>query len=144
MQVVKTDQQGFTLLELLLVLSVVFMLTAFTMPIGQKWTQKKVDEKAVQTIVATIHSVQSYALANGKWASIKFAGPTYVMRAEGGEEIASGTLPEGIRFAGNAQDEIIFLPNGNIVRPGTVVFASKSGAISLKLQFVRGRVIVSE
>lgn len=140
----RSSQQGFTLLELLLVLSVVFILTAFAVPVGQKWTQQKADEKGVQSIVATIHSVQSHALANGIWTSIKFTGQTYVIRAEGGKDIARGALPEGFRFAGNAQDEIIFLPNGNIVRPGTVVFASKSGGVSLKLQFVRGRVIVSE
>lgn len=147
-QMERKNEQGFTLLELLLVLSIVLLLSAISLPVGQKIAQKKVDKKAMQWIVGLIHTTQSLAIGNKEAVYITFYSNTYRIRSSSPVtnerlEVMRGNYPEGIRYHGNGQHEYLFSPSGNISRPGTSTFTTKSGTFSLKVQMARGRVIIN-
>lgn len=143
------SEKGFTFLELLLVLSVVSILTAIVMPIGNKWAQATSEEEAIQLLTSTIYSMQSYAIAHKETTRVHFKridNQTKYIADRVGKGIISETyLPESMRVSSSSSlKEIIFAANGDIVNFGTLTFLTNTGTISIKFQFQHGRMIISE
>lgn len=145
-------EAGFTLLELLLVLSIVMIMSVIVLPIGEKWITNKEEKAAIQSIILTIHSLQSYAMANGVATELNFAkesyGTLYKAHAGSGEnriEISSNLLPEGMLLGSSSSlKKIRFHPDGDIIESGKLIFVGKSGHTHITFQFQRGRMIISE
>lgn len=143
-------EEGFTILELLLVLSIASILTLTIIPIGGKWIKTESDEKALDLFITTIHSMQSYALANEEMTSVVLK-PTgnnefYYEALIGGNQSVSKTLfPKGMRKSPSSPlQRIDFQYNGNIATPGTMTLLTDYKTYRLTFQFVKGRVIVHE
>ena len=58
---------------MLLVLSVVAILTAIILPIGDRWITKQSEKDALYTFIATIHHAQAYAMAHDTYTAIRFS-----------------------------------------------------------------------
>jgi competence protein ComGD len=142
------NRQGFTLLELLLVLSILMTMTAIILPIGNKWVRTSVEDDAVQSIIATIYSLQSYSMAHGKMTQLHFpsSGTIYVASVPGEIEFSRQAFPNGMRVISNSStlSSILFLPNGNVLEVGTLIIRRSSDTVQLKIQMERGRVIIHE
>jgi len=150
LMIVKNKKElGFTFLELLLVLSVASILTAVIIPIGSKWIQKTSEEEAIQLLISTIYSMQSYSMAHGVVTRVSFVKNGNVTKYTAdrpGREVFSETyLPEGMKVSPNANlKSIEFNANGDIRSFGTLTLITNAGIVELKFQFLRGRVIISE
>lgn len=141
-------QAGFTFLELLLVLSVVVVLTAVILPIGDRWIQKQSEDEALHALVATIHHAQAYAIANNVATTIKFhnSGRSYSLFAPLSVTQSTTHFPEGMYgVSGNHRTSVVeFHPNGHIINPGTVIVRTTNGDKRITLQLEHGRVLVHD
>ncbi|MFC5603542.1 competence type IV pilus minor pilin ComGD [Sporosarcina koreensis] len=141
---IKNNEVGFTFLEMLLVLSVVAVLTAVILPIGDRWITKQSEKEALYTFIATIHHAQAYAMANETRTAIRFrnSGKSYSLFAPSTVTYSTIDFPEGMHlFNGHT---IEFHPDGQIVNPGTIILRTTNGDKRLTLQLQHGRVIVYE
>ncbi|MCM3743344.1 type II secretion system GspH family protein [Sporosarcina luteola] len=141
----KTDENGFTFLEMLLVLSVVAILTAVILPIGDRWITRQSEEEALYAFIATIHHAQAFAMANETYTAIKFrnSGSSYSLYAPSTVTYSTIDFPDGMRWvSGNRISAIEFHPKGHIINPGTVVLRTSTGDKRLTLQLQHGRVLV--
>lgn len=145
----KNNENGFTLLELVLVLVVVSIMTAIIIPVGEKWIRTTAEEDALQSLVVTIHSLQSYAIAHGAYTRLSFRKPEsrtmYVAAAPGREELSRKYLPEGMHLSTSSHLQAVeFQSNGDIFNFGTLTLVTKTGRTTITFQFQRGRMIISE
>ncbi|MDN4609026.1 competence type IV pilus minor pilin ComGD [Sporosarcina highlanderae] len=143
----KVDKQsGYTFLELLLVLSVVIILTIVIIPIGDRWIQKQSEEEALQTLIATIHHAQAYAIAHEAFTSIQFrnSGGAYSLYTPDSVRYSTIDFPEGMRWIanGNRIRAVEFHQNGHIINPGTLIIRTSTGDKRLTLQLQHGRILV--
>ncbi|MCG7345144.1 prepilin-type N-terminal cleavage/methylation domain-containing protein [Sporosarcina sp. ACRSL] len=139
-------ENGFTFLEMLLVLSVVAVLTAVILPIGDRFITKQSEEEALYTFIATIHHAQAYALAHETYTAVRFrnSGKSYSMFAPSTETYSTIDFPDTMYWvSGNHRISAVeFHPNGHIVNPGTIILRTSTGDKRLTLQLQHGRVLV--
>ena len=138
-------EAGFTMLELLLVLSVVSILTLIILPLGNRWIQKTSEEDALKALVAEIQSLQSYSMAHGVYTKLDFRdlGRVYVSSAPGRDEFSRTTLPEGMNVPDwSYLKSVEFHPNGDIRNLGTLTILTETRKVQIKFQFQRGRMLI--
>ena len=124
--------KGFTLLELLLVISGIVIIAVFTMPIGINFYNAQSFDETASGILSNLRRAQNQAffqkndsdygvkfLAN---SYVFFRGSSYALRATSDDEIFY--LPSGISIAGD--DEIVFKKF-----TGRPAFAASFGVVSL-------------
>lgn len=145
----KENEKGFTLIELLLVLSVVVIMTAIIIPVGGKWVRTTTEEDAIASLVATVYSIQSYAMAHGVYTKLSFietdSRTMYIASAPGKVEFSRKFLPEGMYIEDSSGlKEIEFHANGDIIKFGSLIIVGKSENTKITFQFQRGRMIISE
>ncbi len=143
------NESGFTIIELILVLSIVVIMTAIIIPVGGKWVRETSEKEAIDSLVATIYSIQSYAMAHGVFTQLIFSeddGRTiYRASAPGKVELSKKALPVGMRVADSSGLKVIeFHANGDIINFGKLTLIGKSGRTHITFQFQRGRMIISE
>lgn len=144
-----TNEKGFTLIELILVLSIVALMTAIIIPVGGKWVRTTTEEDAIESIVATVYSIQSYAMAHRVYTRLSFidtgSQTEYIASAPGHIELSRKLLPEGMYVSDSSGlKEIEFHANGNIIKFGVLTIVGESGRTRITFQFQRGRMIISE
>ncbi|MFS0689731.1 competence type IV pilus minor pilin ComGD [Sporosarcina sp. 179-K 8C2 HS] len=141
-----TNENGFTFLEMLLVLSVVAILTAVILPIGDRWITKQSEEEALYTFIATIHHAQAYAMANETYTAVRFrnSGKSYSLFAPSSVTYSTIDFPGSMYWlsGGNRISAVEFHPNGHIINPGTIILRTSTGDKRLTLQLQHGRVLV--
>lgn len=147
--VVKDREKGFTMIELILVLSIVTIMSAIIIPIGDKWIRTTAEEDAITSLIVTIHSLQSYAMANKVYTRLSFRSEgsrtQYIAAAPGKVELSRKLLPEGMYVLGSSKLKVVeFHSTGNIINSGTLTLGSKLGITTFTFQFERGRMIISE
>ena len=139
-------QAGYTFLELLLVLSVVVVLTAIILPIGDRWVQAQSEEEALNTFIATIHHAQAYSIANEVHTVIRShnSGKSYTLFAPSSVMQSATDFPAGMHWSSssNSMGIIEFHPDGHIIKSGTVILFTTKGRKRLTLQLQHGRVLV--
>lgn len=145
----KNRESGFTMVELILVLSIVTIMSAVIIPVGEKWIKATEEEDALQSLILTIHSLQSYAMANSAFTQLRFikegTRTQYIAAHPGREEFSRKYLPEGMYVLSSSNlKEVEFHGNGNIINFGTLTLGTKTGVIRIAFQFQRGRMIISE
>lgn len=147
-----SDENGFTILELLLVLSIVSILTLVIIPIGGKWIKTMSDEKAIDIFITTVHSMQSYALANQIMTSVvvvpgnRNSDSYYKANINGNETVSTTYFPKGIRgsTSNGSLLRVDFHPDGKIIHSGTMTLLTDFKTYSIRFQFEKGRVIIHE
>lgn len=142
-------EDGFTILELLLVLSIMMIMTAIIIPVSDRWIKTTEEEDAIQSIILTINSLQSYSMAHYVHTKLNFqsAGTRtmYVASAPGRIEFSRKLLPEGMNIVSSSGLKAVeFHPDGDIVDSGKLILSGKSGRTHITFQFQRGRMIISE
>ncbi|MBO1910275.1 type II secretion system protein, partial [Microvirga sp. 3-52] len=69
----ESGESGFTLIELVFVLSIAIILSGVILPVGSKWIRTTVEDDALKAIVITIQSLQSYSMANNAYTRLRFS-----------------------------------------------------------------------
>lgn len=140
-------ESGFTFLEMILVLSIVSLVTFTIIPIGGKWIRTTSEENEIQELVAAIHNLQAYSMANHVVTKLHFinSGTTYVTSVPGKFEFARRDFSAGIKLEiSSRMQEVEFHANGDIIKSGTLVLKTSSGLPEIRFQFQRGRMIIYE
>ncbi|MFC1802142.1 Tfp pilus assembly protein FimT/FimU [Patescibacteria group bacterium] len=107
-------KRGFTLLELMIVISIIIVVGAFTIPVGIKFFQSQALEDTTDSIVETLRRARNQAVfqKNDSSFGVKFAstsftlfqGDTYTSRDTQEDEVFD--LVSGVNT--NGIDEIVF------------------------------------
>ncbi|PIC88008.1 hypothetical protein CSV72_02335 [Sporosarcina sp. P20a] len=141
-------QQGFTFLELLLVLSIMMILTAVILPFSEKRLQRITEEDALKQFMTTVHETQLYAITNQQRVTLKFEEDGRAYKAVSNDlfEVLSGKFPEGMyRTKHSPLRQLDFANTGYLINTGKITITTQSkGNISVSFQFERGRMIVNE
>ncbi len=140
-------ESGFTFLEMLLVLSIVTLVTAIILPMGDKWIRTASEEDGLQAFVAAIHNLQAYSMANHVVTRLDFknSGTTYITLIPGKSEFTRTVFPKGMRLADSSPMKTVeFHANGDIIKSGTLTLETSSGLTQIRFQFQRGRMIIYE
>lgn len=142
-------EAGFTLIELVFVLSIALILSAVIIPIGEKWIRTTAEEDALKSIIVTIQSLQSYSMANNVYTRLRFTKPgtqtMYIAEAPGKIEFSRKLLPEGMHISSLSNLKAIeFHASGDIINFGRLTFLSNRGSRTIVFQMQRGRMTISE
>lgn len=137
-------QKGFTFTELLLVLSVVTILTYAILPLGDRWIRQQSNDDAMKALTACIYNAQAYSMAHNVSTKLVFKETTSSYEfLESLNVVCSGAFPEGMFLSSRSRlNEVEFTSNGNIYKSGVITLNTSTGIKELRLQLVKGRVIV--
>lgn len=143
------NQNGFTLIEMTFVLSIVILLTVIMLPFGFKWVQAKAEEDALDAMIAMIYSLQSYSMAHNDYTRLRFKSTggitSYIAERPGIEILSAQELPAGMCIAESSNMKTVeFLGSGNIDKSGVLTIITQKKRITITFQFQRGRMIVRE
>lgn len=143
------NERGFTLVEMIFVLSIVFTLTIMMIPFGSKWMQEKTEEAAIDLFVATVYNLQSYSIAHDNYTRLHFIekdGQTYYVAEVPGEQVLGEyKLPDGMGLSSsNRLRTVEFHGDGNIVQSGVLTLVTQTRRFAITFQFQRGRMIIRE
>lgn len=140
-------QQGFTFIELLLVLSILVILTAVILPFSDKRLSQMTEEDALKAFVAAVHETQLYAATHQEYVRLRFSngGNSYSSYSSKSILITSGKFPEGmVKVQATGLYELEFQPSGNMYPTGKLTIRTiNSGTKTITFQFERGRMLIN-
>ncbi|WP_113930855.1 competence type IV pilus minor pilin ComGD [Bacillus sp. P14.5] len=144
---VKGEPNGYTMLEMLLVLSISITLLFFTsfsiLPFREALTKKNF----VSTLMADLYYLQSYAINQKEKVVLQFYPfeGKYSGKVYGGKSLLVRTLPDGISQAPNSSlEKIVIHANGNTDKFGSIYYAAGEEQIKLSFQIGQGRFNVEQ
>lgn len=131
------------------VLSVAILLTVVMMPFGFKWIQAKTEADAIDSLIATIYSLQSYSIAHNEYTRLRFKSSgvitSYIAERPGIETFSIRELPEGMCIAeSSVMKTVEFTMEGNIEKSGVLTIITQTKRTTISFQFQRGRMIIRE
>ncbi|KXH87448.1 competence type IV pilus minor pilin ComGD [Sporosarcina sp. HYO08] len=138
-------EDGFTFLEMLLVLSVLSVITMIVMPISANWIQQETEEDAFDAFLSSIQFIQAYAMANDVSTKMEFKheGTMYITATSRKLEFERTNFPTGMRLSDLSPMKVIeFHPSGDMIRTGTMTIETTNGLKNIRFQFQRGRMII--
>lgn len=142
-----SSEQGMTLLELLLVLTIVGVLTIIVLPVSNGWTAVQSEQDALQAFEATVQHMQSYSIAHKASTNLGFSenGSVYtVTYLDTGKRKTTG-FPLGFVFdSSSTLNKVDFQDNGDMFKTGSMVFQTSSGKKTIRFQFQKGRMLLYE
>lgn len=138
------SQKGFTFTELLLVLVVVSILTYTILPLGDRWIRQQSNDDAIKSLTSCIYNAQAYSMAHNVSTKLVFKQTTNSYEfLESTKIICSGVFPHGMFLSNRSGLNVVeFTSNGTIYKSGVIALHTSTGIKELRLQLVKGRVIV--
>ncbi|MGL3066498.1 competence type IV pilus minor pilin ComGD [Planococcus sp. SE5179] len=140
-------EQGFTLLEMLLVLAVLMAIVAISIPGYQNRMVQKEEQRFFEVLQQDVYFAQSQSYASKQTAKIIFREPkgSYEIFTDLQSVAVSRKLPATVTLKKTSNlNEIYFNSNGSVVQSGTFRFATNSGEKTVVVHLGRGRVVFSE
>lgn len=141
------NKKGFTLIEVLLVLSIVFVLSSSILFVSTSYIQKNSLQVFINQFKLDVYHIQSLSISNSIYTTLVFndTGTSYATRKSFYEPIVNRTLPSGVSLSKQSGlTEVAFHPNGSIVKFGTLIFNTPNGDVLLRLYIGKGRITVEE
>lgn len=136
--------EGFSLLELLLVLSILTILGLVIMPIGHHWMKKQTEEDAIDSFMTAIYEIQLHAMAYEKITMLAFTNnyKTYYWGLPPREEFSRVDFPPTLQLNLSSNlKRVEFDPRGRILQSGRLTFNTSTGLADIRMQLHRGRMI---
>jgi competence protein ComGD len=142
-----TNQKGFTLIEVLLVLSMVLVISSTVLFVSSSFIDKKAFQLFINQFKLDIYHLQSLSIHNGTYTELVFGdnGTSYTAKKSFYEPVVKRHFPKGIKLSKSSSlTDIAFHPNGTIEKFGTLVFDTPDGVIQLRVYIGKGRMTVEE
>lgn len=142
-----SNNHGFTLIEMLLVLYIIIMISSIVYQMTIQITEKRVVDQFFEQLMLDIQSMQVLALKEEEAINIYFRdNNTYKASYDlVGEKIFERTLPKGIEINIYSNlKKITFNPNGNLKNFGKIIFYTPFGETHLVVNIQEGRMRLVE
>ncbi|WP_166462435.1 competence type IV pilus minor pilin ComGD [Psychrobacillus vulpis] len=138
----KLSQNGFTFIEMLLVLSIVMVITSSVVFVTTSKLEEIEERRFFKQFHLDVQQLQSIAIGEEKYTYLNFFdnGSKYVAKSAN-VKLFEYELPAGVRLSKNSNlKEIAFHPNGSIKEFGTLLFETTNGSKKVTFYIGRGRV----
>ncbi|WP_391116051.1 competence type IV pilus minor pilin ComGD [Psychrobacillus sp. L3] len=138
---VKLNERGFTLIEMLLVLSIVMVMTSSIIFVATSKLEEMEEKRFFKQFQLDVQRLQSIAIGEQKYTYISFKenGSKYIAKSANVELFEYG-MPIGVRLSRDSSlKDITFHPNGSVKEFGTLLFDTKKGLKKVTLYIGRGR-----
>lgn len=140
------DEQGFTLIEMLLVLFIVMSLTGIVVKISLKVAEAKEIERFFTQLQIDIQFIQMYSMQQQEYVSMKFESPTnrYIIKKDMHTIDFERPFPKNVEFLSGPSTfvTIMYKANGNVSKSGTLYFSTPQGVRKVIITLGVGRVRV--
>lgn len=140
------NKQGFTLVEILIVLAVITILLVFTIGGLDKIRGAMQQQMFFDQLRADLYFAKSYAFGHDQRVTVRFQPEEnkYIIRAESDHILIERTLPSGIVISKSNLLTVDMLPTGTVNRFGKVTFQTKKNSVHLIFYIGRGRFTINE
>ncbi len=123
------DSKGFSLVELMIVITIIGMLVGFGIPQYRRYAQTQALRGSAENLVQTIHLQRSRAMSTGQNVVLNFntsapAGWTCVSQGYSN----NSRLPNGVTYASANPTTLTLSRDGRVSTSGMVVFVNRVGA----------------
>lgn len=140
------NEQGFTLIEMLLVLFIVMCLTGIVTKISLKVAEAKEIERFFAQLQLDIQYIQMSSMLLQGDVSMRFESPTnrYLIRKDMNTIYYERPFPKNVEFVPGRSTFVIlrYNANGNVSRAGTLLFYTPQGEKKVIITLGAGRVRV--
>ncbi|WP_042145915.1 competence type IV pilus minor pilin ComGD [Paucisalibacillus sp. EB02] len=133
-------QQGFSLIEVLVVLSLFTILLTLTLPISYSLLEKKTEEKVLEMFQYDILFLQNQSIANGRedYLRMVFSKNGYTL-TDTNKELLTRMLPKGWEIDTRTLNYISFKHGGTTRYSGTIEIISPNNRYTLTFPIGKGR-----
>lgn len=124
-----SDNRGFSLIELMMVVLCFGLLVAFSVPGYLRWSQTQQLRGASENLVETLQLQRTRAMATGQTVTINFntsGGQGWTVL--GGGQMYKKRLPRGVRYESVNPATINLTRDGRVNNSALVVFKNQRGA----------------
>nr|WP_255473423.1 competence type IV pilus minor pilin ComGD [Planomicrobium sp. CPCC 101110] len=147
MQKTGLGKAGFTLIEMLLVLSVLMTVAAIAVPAYWTYEERREEERFFGLLLHDIYYAQSesYRLERATMVVFREGSHSYEVAADILLPPLVRKLPESVELKKTSNlNEIYFGANGSVSKSGTMRFETSTGERTLIVYLGKGRVVLSE
>ena len=140
------NEQGYTLIEMLLVLFIVMCLTGIVTKISMKVSEAKEIDRFFTQLQLDIQFIQMYSMQQREVVSMKFEEPTnrYIIKKDFHTIDYERPFPKDVEFlpVSSTFVTVVYNANGNVNRAGTLYFETPVGIKKVVITLGVGRVRV--
>ncbi|MFC4022802.1 competence type IV pilus minor pilin ComGD [Oceanobacillus longus] len=140
----QTNRNGFTLLEVLFVLTTLSIILLLFPPINMDAIEKKQEKQFLETFQFDVLYVQSLALNTDKKAFIRLYKDHYKIFQGTNKTIAERFYPSGMLIDPRGNVDINFNENGTFLYPRTIKITTKHAVYDAVFQLGKGRFYIAE
>jgi prepilin-type N-terminal cleavage/methylation domain-containing protein len=120
--------KGFSLVELVIVISIMGMLIGFGVPSYRRYSQTQSLRGSAENLVQTVHLQRSKAMSTGQDVVLNFnTSSPYGWTSVSQGKSFNHVLPNGIQYASTNPATLTLGRNGRVNTSGTVVFINRLG-----------------
>ena len=138
------NEQGFTLIEMLLVLFIVMCLTGIVSKMSMKVSEAKEIEDFFTQLQLDIQFIQMSSVEQKENYSIKFLAPAthYIIKKNSNVDVYKRPYPQNVEFLSGKSTFVTFAykANGNVSKAGTLFFKTPIGEKKVIITLGAGRV----
>lgn len=141
------NNQGYTLIEMLIVLFIIVTISSLVFQFTIKITEKRVVEQFFSQVMLDFQRVQALAIEEGRTITFVFIdNNTYKAYYDlGGNSILEKSFPKGIELNIYSNlKKIEFHPSGEVGKFGTILFNTPFGEKRLIVNMQKGRLRLNE
>ena len=124
------NQRGFSLVELMIVLTIFGMLVGFGIPQYRHYSQTQMLRGSAENLVQTIQLQRSRAMSTGQAVTVSFDSATPAGWTCSSQGYSNQTrLPKGIQFVSVNPATLTLGRDGRVNTSGLVIFSNRAGAM---------------
>ncbi len=148
MELPKNNQSGFTLIEILLVLTILSTLTSLTLLQLKPAFEAKQLQSFIQTLETDLLYAQNYAMSHSEPVYVYFVEQQFHYKMLVGSsrlEVLRRNYTENIKIPyNNLIPGVVYLSNGNLSKSGAIIFDYKGELYKATFLLGRGRFYVTK
>jgi len=137
------NQKGFSLLEVLFVLSIVSIIIVLTAPLNLSILERQQEKQFLETFQSDVLYIQNIAMTSDQLAEIVFSEDHYTIQI-GKKKTEKRFFPSGWQVKAEVVPIITFNEYGTIKKSGTVKVRSRQSAYDIVFPLGKGRCYIIE
>lgn len=140
-----SNKNGFTLLEMLIVLVIWSVLILFVAPINFTYLEKEQEKRFLETLEFDILYIQNLSTVTKEEVELVIYKDNYaIQKGYSGRKLAVRDIPPGWDIPNRLFNTISFDGNGRIKQPGHLIIRTKHSEYKMIFPFGKGRCYVVE